>query len=118
LEREGHEIEEKYPGIYYVTNKLPIPAQIVVTSELSKETHSCLRILSDNAEKEDVERFLEQAKGMQSPGERNNIDSVLQVSVSANNDLYEDIRVQDVRWTSVLHRPKWKWRGMRSCVRH
>jgi hypothetical protein len=92
LEREGHEIEEKYPGIYYVTNKLPIPAQIVVTSELSKETHSCLRILSDNAEKEDVERFLEQAKGMQSPGERNNIDSVLQVSVSANHDLYEDMR--------------------------
>jgi hypothetical protein len=92
LEREGHEIEEKYPGIYYVTNKLPFPAQIVVTSELRKETHSCLRILSDNAEKEDVERFLEQAKGMKSPGERNNIDSVLQVSVSANHDLYEDIR--------------------------
>jgi hypothetical protein len=92
LKRGGYEIEEIYPGIYYLTNHLPFPVQVIVTKKLSKETHSCLRILTDNADKEDVERFLEQAKETKNPGERNNVDSVLQASVSANYDLYEDIR--------------------------
>jgi hypothetical protein len=92
LKKEGHEIEEKYPGIYYVTNNLPFPVQVIVTSRLGKEAHSCLRILTNNAEKDDVEHFLEQAKEAKNPGERNNVDSVLQASVSANYDLYEDIR--------------------------
>jgi CRISPR/Cas system CSM-associated protein Csm2 small subunit len=66
--------------------------QVIVTSRLSKEAHSCLRILTNNAEKDDVERFLEQAKETKNPGERNNIDSVLQASVSANYELYEEVR--------------------------
>lgn len=91
LEKEGHKIEERYSGIYYVTNNLPFFAQIVVTSKLSKK-HSSLRILSNNADKEDIQTFLRKAKGMTNPRERNNIDSVLQVSVSANFELYQEIR--------------------------
>ena len=34
LQKYGHKIEEKYPGIYYVTEHLPFPAQIIVTQEL------------------------------------------------------------------------------------
>jgi hypothetical protein len=92
LKKEGHEIEEKYPGIYYVTNNLPFPAQIVVTSMLSKEAHSSLRILSDHADIDDVKRFLKRAKEMKDPGERHNIDSILQASVSANFELYQEVR--------------------------
>ncbi len=92
LEKEGHKIEEKYSGIYYVTNKLPFPAQVVVTRELSKETHSSLRILSNHANKEDIQTFLKAARKMTSPRERNNIDAVLQVSVSVNFELYQRIR--------------------------
>jgi hypothetical protein len=43
---------------------LPFPVQIIVTKELSPETHSSLRILTDNAEIEDIRRFLEQARKM------------------------------------------------------
>jgi hypothetical protein len=92
LKREGHEIEEKYPGIYYVTNNLPFPAQIVVTSELNPEIHSSLRILTFDAKMEDVKRFLEQAKRKKTPGEQENIDAVLQASVAANVELYENVR--------------------------
>jgi hypothetical protein len=92
LEKEGHEIEERYPGIYYVTNNLPFPVQVIVTKELGRENHSCLRILTDNADKEDVECFLVQAKDTKNPGERDNVDSVLQASVSANYKLYEEVR--------------------------
>lgn len=92
LKQEGHEIEEAYPGIYYVTNKLPFLAQVVVTSRLRKETHSSLRILSKHADKADVERFLEKARKMTSPREQNDIDSVLQVSVNANFEVYQELR--------------------------
>jgi hypothetical protein len=96
LKREGHEIEEKYPGIYYVTKNLPFPVQIIVTKKLSPETHSSLRILTDNAEIEDIRRFLEQARKMKRPGVRDNIDAVLQASVAANFELYEDVRRDSV----------------------
>lgn len=96
LEDARHHIEEKYPGIYYVTNKLPFPAQIVVTKQLSPESHSSLRILSEHAEKADVERFLQSIQQYTSPEDRNNIDAVLQVSVTANYDLYQEVRRESI----------------------
>ncbi len=92
----GHHIEEKYPGIYYVTNNLPFPAQIVVTKQLSPESHSSLRILSEHAEKADIERFLRSVQQYTSPEDRNNIDAVLQVSVTANYDLYQEVRRESI----------------------
>lgn len=96
LEDAGHHIEEKYPGIYYVTNNLPFPAQIIVTKQLSPESHSSLRILSEHAEKDDIERFLQFAQQYTSPEDRNNIDAVLQVSVTANYDLYQEVRRESI----------------------
>jgi hypothetical protein len=96
LKREGHGIEEKYPGIYYVTKDLPIPVQIIVTSRLNPETHSSLRILTDHADIEDIRRFLEQARKLMRRGDRDNIDAVLQASVAANFGLYEKTRRDSV----------------------
>ena len=42
LQKYGHKIEEKYPGIYYVTEHLPFPAQIIVTQELEPGEHRSL----------------------------------------------------------------------------
>ena len=58
LQKYGHKIEEKYPGIYYVTEHLPFPAQIIVTQELEPGEHRSLRILSNHEKKEDVEGLL------------------------------------------------------------
>ena len=85
-------IEEKYPGIYYVTEHLPFPAQIIVTQELEPGEHRSLRILSNHAKKEDVEEFLRKAEGMNTPRDRQNVEAVLQVSVKANDELYREIR--------------------------
>ena len=63
----------------------------MVINNLKKE-HSSLRILSDKAEKEDVENFLQNAVKSNEQWERESIDAVLQVSVSANRELYEQIR--------------------------
>ena len=92
LHRYGHKIEERYPGIYYVTEHLPFPAQIIVTQELEPGEHRSLRILSNHAKKEDVEEFLRKAEGMNTPRDRQNVEAVLQVSVKANDELYREIR--------------------------
>ena len=92
LQKYGHKIEEKYPGIYYVTEHLPFPVQIIVTQELEPGEHRSLRILSNHAKKEDVEEFLRKAEGMNTSRDRQNVEAVLQVSVRANDELYREIR--------------------------
>lgn len=92
LQRYGHKIQERYSGIYYVTEHLPFPAQIIVTQELEPGEHRSLRILSNHAKKEDVEEFLRKVEGMNTPRDRQNVEAVLQVSVKANDELYREIR--------------------------
>lgn len=89
----GMEIKEQYPGIYYISGKQALfDTQIVVTKQLDKETHRILRILSKHVREEDVRAFVEKAVQMSEPGDRNNVDAVLQVSVSANKEIFEAIR--------------------------
>ncbi len=66
--------------------------QIVVTKQLDRETHRTLRVLSKHVKEEDIQRFVEKATQMSEPGDRNNVDAVLQVSVSANKEIYKAIR--------------------------
>lgn len=101
LQRYGHKIEERYPGIYYVTEYLPIPAQIIVTQELESGEHRSLRILSNHAKKEDIEEFLRNVEEMNTPRDRQNVEAVLQVSVKANDELYREIR-RDVNMCDAL----------------
>ena len=92
LKADGNTIEQVRPGIYYVTGNVLFPTQIVVTQELTPELHSALRILTDSAKREDVERFLNESREYKSQGERNDIKSVLEASVDANKQLYDEIR--------------------------
>ena len=91
LAQQGHKIEEKYAGIYYICN-LPFPVQIVVMKQLRREGHKSLKVLSAKAKKEDVKRFLKETEELCSPREKQNVDAVLQASVRANYELYEEIR--------------------------
>lgn len=89
----GMEIREQYPGIYYISGKQALfDTQIVVTKQLDKETHRTLRVLSKHVREEDIRAFVERAAKISEPGDRNNVDAVLQVSVSANKEIYEAIR--------------------------
>jgi hypothetical protein len=92
LADQGAVITEKYPGIYYVKGVTLFDTQIVVTGRLSKETHSSLRILSKAVEEEDVRRFLAETSILTTPGDKQNMDAVLQVSISANKLIYEKVK--------------------------
>ena len=80
-----------YDGIYYLKNFF-IPTQIVVTKELSKGLHNSFRVLSRNVDEKDIETFLKDAEGYIGKSEKSDADAVLQVSMSANYELYEKVR--------------------------
>ena len=92
LKEDGTIIEQRYPGVYYIKGNTLFPVQIVVVKELNSTLHSSLRVLSDSADREDVETFLQNSVKTSEPWEREDIDAVLQASVSANKELYEEIR--------------------------
>ncbi len=69
--------------------------QIIVISELDKDKHSSLRILCNNAKEEDIRRFLEETEKLESQADRDNIDAILQASVGANFNLYDELRRRD-----------------------
>lgn len=95
LKKEGYILKKMYPGIYYVRGKVPFPVQVVVTSQLERKAHCILRVLTTQVEMQDAELFLEQIHYLESKNERSNIDSVLQVSVNANKQVYSLLRRQN-----------------------
>lgn len=101
LERSGVKVSEKYQGIYYLTGKMLFPTQIIVIKELDNK-HAALRILSSKARREDIKAFLQDARLAKEPGDLENIDAVLQVSVSANKNLYKEVREEDDKMCQAL----------------
>ena len=95
LKGYGVDADKKYDGIYYLRGNTIFDTQIIVTKELDGDKHASLKILSRKAKESDVRKFLEEAKLAKEPWELQNIDAVLQVSVSANKELYEEIRRDD-----------------------
>ena len=64
----------------------------MVTRELESGKHLWLKVLSRNPLEEDVLGFVEDARKLTEQGARANMDAVLQVSLSANYKLYEEMK--------------------------
>ena len=85
-------VDEKFSGIYYVSGIINIPLQIVITKELDERSYGALRVLSVDASKDDIKNFIEETKLLVDKDDKINADAILQVSISANRDLYEVVR--------------------------
>ena len=82
-------VEQKYPGIYYISGLIHMPTQIIVQSELGKEKNAVLRIISKRAREEDIRQFIEETRGLSDADDKRNADAVYEVSMRANRELYE-----------------------------
>ena len=91
LRKQGIELEKVYDGIYYLKNFF-IPTQIVVMKELSPGLHNSFRVLSRNAKRKDIETFVRDVESYIGKSEKMDADAVLQVSMSANYELYDKVR--------------------------
>lgn len=92
LQATGAETERAHPGIYRVKGIINFPVQIVITKELEKGEHSVLKVLTGNADENEVRRFIREAKKYITPADKQNVDAVLQVSVSSNTELFQKLR--------------------------
>jgi hypothetical protein len=103
IRAEGGIVKEEFPGIYYVTNLVAIPTQIIVTSKINGEEHAALKLLSRQVKVEDVKRFVKMSEKLKTPGDMNNINSVLQVSTNANKDIYDEIRRDNDMYDAIMY---------------
>ena len=91
LKSLGAEVIKRHDGVYEIRRAGFFPTQLIVTGELKPESHSTLRVLSNRVTRADVEVFLMTTKDMRSPGEIARLDAILQVSASANKDIFDEI---------------------------
>ena len=98
----GYEVEEKYEGIFYVRREHDFPIQIVVTKLLSKANQKWLTLLSSNLSKEDVKRVAVQIGSLVGKDEREYADSVLQVVMKENKELFSRIKKEDDKMCEAL----------------
>ena len=95
IKSEGGSIEEKYPGVFYITGVVGIPTQFILTSSLSQDFHTCLRVLSNKASEDDIKRFIEMTSEFKEPIDKENADAVMHVSINANREVYNKIREEN-----------------------
>lgn len=93
FEKHGIRVTNPYDGIYYILDNVLFPTQIIVTNELDKKNHIWLKALSDKMEKQDMKELLEQVNALSQKQEREFADSVLEVSVRANRQVANELRV-------------------------
>ena len=92
FKEHGTAVSNPHNGIYYITEGVLFPTQVIVTRELEGELHAWLKPLSDNAEEEDMRRLFRKISKLEEKFDRELADSVLEVSVKANKQLVENLR--------------------------
>ncbi|MGN0485283.1 MAG: hypothetical protein ACI4HI_17220, partial [Lachnospiraceae bacterium] len=83
LRKEGHKIEEKFPGIYYMEDTI-FPVQFIVGQELTEKTHICLRVLTKHLTEEQVEDMMQESQTLRDKEDEQNFASVLEVMWKTN----------------------------------
>ena len=91
----GYGVEEKFPGVYYITGMADIKMQVVVGRELKGKEFVPLRIQKKNAADEDIKAFAEWIENLKDVHTRELADSVMQISVTENKDLYDRLLEED-----------------------
>ena len=95
IRRLGGTVKESAKGVYQVEGMANFPVQVVVTRDLEGDTFASLRVLSKKPSEDDIRTFVTQAMGFQKQGDKQDADAVLQVSISANEKVYEEIKRRD-----------------------
>ena len=94
LESSRIHVEEKYPGIFYLTGRIQFETQIIVFSRLD-ETHPAYRILRPGATEKDIKQFLTDARMAVEPWEIRGIKALLEVSVASNRETYKKVKKEE-----------------------
>ena len=92
----------KAAGIYYVKGASVFPVQIIVGRELEPKEYAMFRVLTPEASRQDLTNFNEIAFQRADGVYRRYVDSIFQVSVSANRQLYDQMTREDKKMCEAL----------------
>ena len=92
FKEHGTYVSNPYPGIYYIEGEVLFPTQIIVVRELDKTSHIWLTALSGKLEKQDISALLERTRTLREKMDKEYADSVLQVSVTANKKIVDELK--------------------------
>lgn len=92
LKKEGVNIEKISNGIYYVHSEFPFGIQVIELKELNKKEYVWLTSLTDELTLEDAETVIIEASKFSDKDEVEYLDSVLQVVMSRNVNIFKKIK--------------------------
>ena len=112
FKEHGCEIVKFSSGIYYIEGKAWFPTQIIVTGELDEDSHVWLKALSGNLQREDFRKILDKRSQLEGKENRELADSVLEVSISANKDMIDELIGDESMYETLMEimEPKLKAR--------
>ena len=102
LEKRGFHVKQAFPGILHVTSQTMLPTQLVVISRLAEGSYPGMKILAKNARMEDVKRFLGSITDDRLMVEY--ATAILQVSIAANQELFERIKKEESVMNAAVER--------------
>ena len=88
-----------YKGLGEFVNQIPLEE---LTVSLFHEASPALKMLTQKLTQSDLLDFMECANSFTEPGDRQNADAVLQVSVSANKKIYDQVRRNNIIMCEAL----------------
>ena len=102
FKEHGIRMTNPYTGIYYVSDAVLFPTQIVVGKELEQKDHAWIKALSDKVQEQEMRELLERINGLTHKFDRELADSVLEVSIRANRQVVEGLRGGDKMCKALL----------------
>lgn len=91
FEEHHYSVSSPYEGIYYIEGPVQFPTQVIVTKELDWGNHIWLKSLSEELEQQDMQELLEAVRRLTGKYDRELADSVLEVSIQANEQIIEKL---------------------------
>lgn len=92
LKEQGYSIHEQFKGVYYIYNVMGIATQIIVSKHLPKKEQKWLTLLDEKLSKEEAKRAIIQANALNNKAEKEYADSVLQVIISKNRQVFDMLK--------------------------
>ena len=102
MRASGYGVEEKFPGVYYISGMADIKMQVVVGSELEGDEFASLRLQKKNASIDDIRLFAEMTERLPDKYERELATVIADISMSENRNLFERFLKEDSDMSDVV----------------
>ena len=102
LKEDGMQVTRKAAGIYYVQGASVFPVQVIVGRELDAKEYAMFKVLAPQASRQELTNFNEIAFLKGDAAYKRYVDSIFQVSVSTNRQLYDQMTKEDKKMCEAL----------------